>query len=32
MLKDLKVREFTAKEARLLNPLQLALVGDYHKT
>ena len=28
MLKDLKVREFTAKEARLLNPLQLALVGD----
>ena len=28
MLKDLRVREFTAKEARLLNPLQLALVGD----
>lgn len=24
MLKDLRVREFTAKEARLLNPLQLA--------
>ena len=28
MLKDLRVREFTEKEARLLNPLQLALVGD----
>ena len=28
MLKDLKVKEFTEKEARLLNPLQLALVGD----
>ena len=28
MLKDLRVREFTAKEARLLNQLQLALVGD----
>ena len=28
MLKDLRVREFTEKEARLLNPLQLAVVGD----
>ena len=28
MLKDLRVREFTEKEARLLNPLQLAFVGD----
>lgn len=28
MLKDLKVRKFTEKEARLLNPLQLALIGD----
>ena len=28
MLKDLRVREFTEKEARLLNQLQLALVGD----
>lgn len=28
MLKDLRVREFTEKEALLLNPLQLALVGD----
>ena len=28
MLKDLREREFTEKEARLLNPLQLALVGD----
>ena len=28
MLKDLRVREFTEKEARLLNPPQLALVGD----
>lgn len=28
MLKDLRVREFTEKEARLLNPLQLALIGD----
>ena len=28
MLKDLRVREFTEKEARLLNSLQLALVGD----
>lgn len=28
MLKDLRVREFTEKEARFLNPLQLALVGD----
>lgn len=28
MLQDLRVREFTEKEARLLNPLQLALVGD----
>ena len=28
MLKDLWTKEFTEKEARLLNPLQLALVGD----
>lgn len=28
MLEDLRAREFTEKEARLLNPLQLALVGD----
>ena len=28
MLKDLRIKEFTEKEARLLNPLQLALVGD----
>lgn len=28
MLTDLRTREFTEKEARLLNPLQLALVGD----
>lgn len=28
MLKDLRVKEFTKEEARLLNPLQLALVGD----
>ena len=28
MLKDLRTKEFTEKEARLLNPLQLALVGD----
>ena len=28
MLKDLRAKEFTEKEARLLNPLQLALVGD----
>ncbi|WP_133016763.1 Mini-ribonuclease 3 [Clostridium cuniculi] len=28
MLKDLRTKEFSEKEARLLNPLQLALVGD----
>ena len=28
MLRDLRTKEFTEKEARLLNPLQLALVGD----
>ena len=28
MLKDLRTKEFTEKEARLLNPLQLALIGD----
>ena len=28
MLKDLRTKEFTEKEARLLNPLQLSLVGD----
>lgn len=28
MLDDLRVREFTETEAKLLNPLQLALVGD----
>lgn len=28
MLQDYREKEFTEKEARLLNPLQLALVGD----
>ena len=28
MLEDLRVREFNKDEARMLNPLQLALVGD----
>ena len=28
MLEDLRVREFSKDEARMLNPLQLALVGD----
>lgn len=28
MFKDFRIREFTEKEARLLNPLQLALIGD----
>ncbi|HEY5525561.1 MAG TPA: ribonuclease III domain-containing protein [Clostridium sp.] len=28
MLEDLRIREFTVDEARMLNPLQLALVGD----
>lgn len=28
MLSDFRVKEFTEKEARLLNPLQLALIGD----
>ena len=27
MLKDLRTKEFTEKEARLLSPLQLALIG-----
>lgn len=28
MLDDLRVREFSKSEARMLNPLQLALIGD----
>ena len=28
MLNDFRVKEFSEKEARLLNPLQLALIGD----
>ncbi|MBX7368644.1 Mini-ribonuclease 3 [Clostridium chauvoei] len=28
MLDDLKIREFSKEEARQLNPLQLALIGD----
>lgn len=28
MLEDLRVREFSEKEARMLNPLQLAIIGD----
>lgn len=28
MLNDLRMREFSKEEARLLNPLQLALIGD----
>ncbi|MDZ7542945.1 Mini-ribonuclease 3, partial [Clostridium perfringens] len=28
MLEDLRVREFSKEEARRLNPLQLALIGD----
>lgn len=28
MLEDLRIREFTRTEARQLNPLQLALIGD----
>lgn len=28
MLKDFRVREFTKEEAKQLNPLQLALIGD----
>lgn len=28
MLSDFRLKEFTEKEARLLNPLQLALIGD----
>lgn len=28
MLNDLRVKEFTRAEARMLNPLQLALIGD----
>lgn len=28
MLQDYREKEFTVKEARLLNPLQLALIGD----
>lgn len=28
MLSDLKMREFSKVEARMLNPLQLALIGD----
>ena len=28
MLEDLRIREFSKDEARQLNPLQLALIGD----
>ena len=28
MLQDYREKEFTPKDARLLNPLQLALIGD----
>ena len=28
MLEDFRIREFTEMEARMLNPLQLALIGD----
>lgn len=28
MLDDLRIREFSKAEARMLNPLQLALIGD----
>lgn len=28
MLNDLRIREFTKEEAKQLNPLQLALIGD----
>ena len=28
MLEDFRIREFTKEEARQLNPLQLALIGD----
>ena len=28
MFDDLRVREYTSEEAKLLNPLQLALIGD----
>lgn len=28
MLDDLRIREFSKNEARMLNPLQLALIGD----
>lgn len=28
MLEDLRIKEFTKEEARRLNPLQLALIGD----
>lgn len=28
MLEDLRIREFSKEEARRLNPLQLALIGD----
>jgi len=28
MLDDLRMREFSKEEARMLNPLQLALIGD----
>ena len=28
MLEDLRIREFSREEARQLNPLQLALIGD----
>ncbi len=28
MLNDLRIREFSKEEAKMLNPLQLALIGD----
>ena len=28
MLQDYREKEFSAKDAKLLNPLQLALIGD----
>ena len=28
MINDLRVKEFSKDEARMLNPLQLALIGD----
>ena len=28
MLEDLRIREYSKEEAKLLNPLQLAIIGD----